>query len=440
MVIGKKGLRLMNGQSEKAQSFRQLARLPSVRRNFVLTSCEFRGRHPMSNDESGKPVQRYSRFSRSIYEDAAPPVPPEDPSLTEIATRALRAAHHAPPRPAQAINPDPGPRQPEPPEPSPYWNETARQRVPTPPPPPRHEELRPAFGREVPEEAAPQQAPAPKAERRIAEPPKAPVKRAQSVPSADKPSEPGAFARAFNAARAKAGPALINSAFWLAHNLRRREIRKRYNKALVFAHTRIADRQLEKLFFVSTLKSQSIDPAPERGIHYDGPVPAAAFNWAMALLPEDLRQFAFIDVHAGRGRTALLATRRNFNRIIAYEYEDQLFDDLSMNIAQFPRSLMACRNIDCYRGDIDGIRLPDQPCVIYFSGAWREHMIPGVMNYARDTYRKSPRRIYVILENVDEETEIERDDIFQKLEPALAERLKLRLLSPMDFRIYRTIA
>ena len=160
----------------------------------------------------------------------------------------------------------------------------------------------------------------------------------------------------------------------------------------------------------------------------------------MALLPADLRQFAFIDVHAGRGRTALLAAKRNFNRIIAYEYDDQTFDDLSMNIAQFPRSLMACRNIDCGRGDIDGIRMPNQPCVVYFSGAWREAMLPGAMNYVRQTYRQSPRRMYVILENVDEATTIEHDDIFIKLEPALTERLKLRLLSPMDFRVYRTIA
>ena len=216
--------------------------------------------------------------------------------------------------------------------------------------------------------------------------------------------------------------------------------RKEEHQPFFFVNERIADRRLEKLFFVPTLKSQLIDPAPERGIHYDGPVPASVFNWAMAPLPQDLRQFAFIDIRAGRGRTSLLAAKRNFNRIIAYEYDDQVFDDLSMNIAQFPRSLMACRNIDCYRGDIDGIRMPDQPCVVYFSGAWREQVIPGVMNYVRQTYRQSPRRIYVVLENVDDKSALASDDIFQRVEPALADRLKLRLLSPMDFRVYRTIA
>lgn len=396
----------------------------------------------MSNDESGRPIQRYSRFSRSIYEDATPPGPPEDLSMTEIAARALRGAHTPPLRPSQPVDPDY--RQPPPPEPSPYWSEAARPQTrtpPPPPPPPRHEELRPAFGREAPAEPPRLQVPPLKPAKRIAEPPRAfdqPAKTGSGHKA--KPSEPTAFARTFAAVRAKAGPALVNSAFWLAHNLRRREIRKRYNKALVFGHTKVADRQLEKLFFVPTLKSQLIDPAPELGIHYDGPIPASVFNWAMAPLPEDLRQFAFIDVHAGRGRTALLAAKRNFNRIIAYEYDTPLYDDLSMNIAQFPRSLMACRNIDCYRGDIDGIRMPDQPCVVYFSSAWREKMIPGVMDYVRQTYRKSPRRIYVILENVDDATGLTNDDIFQKLEPALTERLKLRLLSPMDFRIYRTIA
>ena len=397
----------------------------------------------MSNDESGRPVQRYSRFSRSAYEEAPPQRPPEDPSMAEIAARALRATHNAPSRPAPPAHSDYDYSQPPPPEPSPHWSEAARQPTrtpPPPPPPPRHEELRPAFGREAPAEIARQPEPAPQAEMRAAEPVKAPPRKAPSAPAEAKPREPGAFSRGLATARAKAGPALINGAFWLAHNLRRREIRKRYNKALVFGHTRVADRKLERLFFVPTLKAQMIGPAPERGIHYDGPVPASVFDWAMALLPEDLRQFAFIDVRAGRGRTALLASKRNFNRIIAYEYDDQTFDDLSMNIAQFPRSLMICRNIDCHRGDIDGIQMPDQPCVVYFSGAWREPMLPGVMNYLGQTYRQSPRRMYVIVENVDDATAIGHDDIFQKLEPALTERLKLRLLSPMDFRVYQTLA
>ena len=157
------------------------------------------------------------------------------------------------------------------------------------------------------------------------------------------------------------------------------------------------------------------------------------------MMPDDLRQYAFVDVRAGRGRTTLLATKWNFHRVISYEYDAEIFDDLQMNIAQYPRSRMTCRNVDCYRGDVDGIRLPDQPCIIYFSGVWREPMLAGVMDYVRDTYRQSPRRIFVILENTDEATALPRDNIFDQIEPPIAERMKLRLLSPMDFKLYHSL-
>jgi hypothetical protein len=391
----------------------------------------------MSGDESGRPVQRYSRFSRSNYDDVATARPPQEPSLADVAARALRSADGSTRRPSPRDNGDD--RQPPPPEPSPYWSEAASE-PPRTPPPSRQASPQPALKRQAPAEAPPPQAPAPKAEERIAEVPEAPRKQAGRVRGERAPRAAAGFSAAVKAARAKTGPALLNGALWLARNLRRREMRKRYGKALVFGHTRVADRKLEKLFFVPTLQAQQIDPAPERGILYDGPVPASVFDWVMAQVPDDLRNFAFIDVRAGRGRTSLLAARRNFSRIIAYEYDAQLFDDLSMNIAQYPRSLMLCRNIDYHRGDVDGIHLPDQPCVIYFSGAWREPMIPGVMNYVRQTYRQSPRRMYVILENVDDETALAGDDIFQRLEPGLGERLKMRFLSPMDFRVHRTIA
>ena len=273
--------------------------------------------------------------------------------------------------------------------------------------------------------------PAPVVQIRPAARPNAPAKR--EVRREKPAGEPGKLSRTLAAARAKAGPALVKSAFWLAHNLRRREIRKRYNKALVFGHTRVADRSLEKLFFVPTLQAQVIEPAPERGILYDGPIPASVFNWVMTLVPDDLRQFAFVDIRAGRGRTALLAAKRNFNRIIAYEYDAKIFDDLSMNIAQYPRSLMACRNIDRYRGDVDGIFLPDQPCVIYVSGAWREQMIPGVMNYVRQTYRQSPRRMYVILENVDGETRLASRRHFRKIGTGARRKAETAAAQPDGF-------
>jgi hypothetical protein len=425
--------------------------------------------HPMTNERRPKPQQRYSRFSRSTYDDVLPP-PPSEESLAEIAMRALNG-HRQPAAergaPNEAPGGDRGWPQPPPPEPSAFWEELEgpppadrpQQARNVPPPTAPNGQGQASVAPEAEPKPLPQEAPPPPPQRdplaeRTARTSKAPPPPPADAPAAEaKPegkrlrrraakaekSGPGALAKAAMAFRTKAAPALAGSALWLAHNLRRREIRKRYNRALVFGHTKILDRKLEKLFFVPTRKSEIVNPDPDRGVHYDGPVPAAVFDWVMKLMPGDLRQFAFIDIRAGRGRTSLLASKANFNRIIAYEYDVGAFDDLQMNVAQYPRSRMVCRNIDCHRGDVDGISLPDQPCVIWFSGAWREQMIGEIMNYVRETYRQSPRRIYVVLENTGNDAALAGDNIFEPVEPPLAERLKLRLLSPMDFKVYRSL-
>jgi hypothetical protein len=420
----------------------------------------------MTNERRPKPQQRYSRFSRSTYDDVLPPPPPEEASLTDIAMRALNghrqpAAERA--APEAALRSDRGWPQPPPPEPSAFWEE-----LESPPPAARPE---PEPEHDAPPAAAPslvstppeielkplprETPPAPPRRDRLAERTARTPKTPPGVPAAEpklqgkrlrrrtaKAAEKtglGVLTKATTAVRTKAAPALVNGAFWLAHNLRRREIRKRYNRLLVLGYTKILDRKLEQLFFVPTRKAEIVDPDPDRGVHYDGPVPSAVFEWVMKLMPDDLRQFAFIDIRAGRGRTSLLASKSNFNRIVAYEYDADAFDDLQMNVAQYPRSRMTCRNIDCHRGDVDGISLPDQPCVIWFSGAWREQMIGEIMNYVRDTYRQSPRRIYIVLENTGNDTALAGNNIFDAVEPPLAERLKLRLLSPMDFKVYRSL-
>lgn len=222
-----------------------------------------------------------------------------------------------------------------------------------------------AFGRPEPTRdiAPPEAAVAPRNEQ---------LKPSPDAPKKPKKEGPSSVQRAIAMARAKAVPALQKSALWLAHNLRRRELRKRYSELLIFAHNRVIDRRLEKLFFVPTLQGAVNAPAPERGILYDGPVPSTVFNWVFTAIDDDLREFAFVDFRAGRGRTMLLAAKRDFDHIVGFEFDARLFDDLQMNIAQYPRSQMVCRNIDCYRGDLDGIRIPDQPSVLWFSRAWRE--------------------------------------------------------------------
>jgi hypothetical protein len=228
----------------------------------------------------------------------------------------------------------------------------------------------------------------------------------------------------------------------LVRNSRKAELKANYKRALIALHRRVLDRKIEPLFFHPTVApAEGVAPVavPAEAERFEGPIPARVFDWLMSALPADLKDFAFVDFRAQRGRATLLAARRNFESITAYEYDAKRFDDLQMNVAQFPRSLMVCRKIDVIRGDRDGLSIPNQPAVLYFANADREPFLSLIMSQVAASYRLNPRRIYVILENPGPNTVIGQDGIFYRIKLARRERMLMRVLSPLRADVYRSL-
>ena len=72
-------------------------------------------------------------------------------------------------------------------------------------------------------------------------------------------------------------------------------------------------------------------------------------GWALSALPADLKRYAFVDFEAGNGRTLLLAARRNFEHAIGYTHDSESSAMLEMNLAQYSRSYMSCRDVRALR-------------------------------------------------------------------------------------------
>lgn len=228
----------------------------------------------------------------------------------------------------------------------------------------------------------------------------------------------------------------------IAHNLKASELKKNYQRMLAFAHARIVDRKLDTLLFIPThipgrqLALTTGSPVPAAA--YEGPTPQLVYEWALAPLPQDLREYAFVDFRAARGRSLLLAARRNFEKIIGYEFDETSFDALSMNVAQYPRSLMTCRNVQCIRGDREGISIPDQPAVLFFSNAHREGQLSVALNHAMASHHRNPRSLYVILLNPGPTLPEGFDEIFAPVAQPLIDRVKFALLSPVKVAVYHS--
>jgi len=218
-------------------------------------------------------------------------------------------------------------------------------------------------------------------------------------------------------------------------------LRRAYLRMLAPAHMLYRDRHVEKLLFKPSSRGplKAIRAADPETI-YQGPVPGQILDWILADLDVTLRECAFLDFRAGNARTLLYATMHDFDRVIGYEYTEAAYDDAQLNISQFPRTYMKCRDAEIRRGDQGDIVIPDQPLVMFFPNAARERFLSLMLDHVSASYRLNPRRSYIIMENGADTGASGCEDVFEAIKLPMATRLKLKLFSPVDIQVYRSLA
>ena len=220
-------------------------------------------------------------------------------------------------------------------------------------------------------------------------------------------------------------------------------IKRDYHNALLWGHRNFLDRQVEDLTFVSSstetplneLKIGSITRLSGRDYK---PTPRLVFRWAMESIPENPENYTFIDYGAGRGRVLLLASHLNFAKIIGVEFAEELHNDCEMNIAQYPRSLMKCRDIECVLQDATHFELSDSPTILYFFHPFDDAIMAEVLDRIARSYDRHPRRIYLVCVDMPDGGLIDTMGIFRRFQLPGLQGLKISLLSPYAINIYRT--
>lgn len=228
----------------------------------------------------------------------------------------------------------------------------------------------------------------------------------------------------------------------LRAGLRPRDWHCRYLAALSLLHRHAFDRRIERLLFIKT-------PGPHSGMEtgtdgrkrscYRGPIPRLAFDWALSALPADLKRYAFADFRAENGRTLLLAAARNFEHATGYAPDSESCAVLEMNLAQYSRSYMKCRDVRALRGDRDGISIPLQPAVLFFPESLGAGHLGVVLSHLSASLRLNPRPIYLIFENSGPECGLDQIRLFRKVPLPVLNRIKARLFSPSDIAVYKSL-
>jgi len=253
------------------------------------------------------------------------------------------------------------------------------------------------------------------------------------------------LARAAEIGRESVLPEIERTGTKLKERTRPERLKQDYKNYLFWLHERVLDPPTETLFFKPTK-----DPVPLAGLTIRGnnrehghdyrPSPCSLFEWTVAAINYDLSRLTFVDYGAGKGRVLLLASQHPFHAIGGIEFAEELHDDATMNIAQFPRSRMKCRNVECVLDDAAALGPPDGESVHYFFNPFSREVFAEVLHNLVVSYRKRPRRLYLILIEPVAADLIDNSGVFQRLELPLTERIKVKLFSPYKVVLYRSLA
>lgn len=253
------------------------------------------------------------------------------------------------------------------------------------------------------------------------------------------------LARAAEYGRDNVLPEIGRTGAKLKEHARPERLRQDYREFLHWLHARVLDTPKEQLFFIPTKESVALSglkvkgPNREHGHDYR-PTPCQLFEWALSGIDYDFSKLTFVDYGAGKGRVMLLAAEHPFAAVGGIESAEELHDNAAMNIAQYPRSRMRCRNVECVLEDASQVGAPDGEAVHYFFNPFSREVFAEVLNNIVVSYRHKPRRLYLILVDPIATDLVDASGVFTRAELPTHERLKVRLLSPYNVAIYRSLA
>ncbi len=244
----------------------------------------------------------------------------------------------------------------------------------------------------------------------------------------------------FKAAFATKAETIIRALRKLSRSMRLRDWQGRYIALLNLVHRHGFDRRMERLLFIKTpvLHSAQAEQGGRIPFLYQGPIPGKALNWAFSALPSDLKRYAFVDFLAGNGRTLLLAARRNFEHATGYAFDAGSCEALELNLAQYSRSCMSCRDVRALRGDRDGLAIPMQPAVLFFPDHLPVHHLRAILSLASASQKLNPRPVYLIFESSGRERGLGQMQFFEKVPLSFLNRVKAYLFSPARIAIYKS--
>jgi len=113
----------------------------------------------------------------------------------------------------------------------------------------------------------------------------------------------------------------------------------------------------------------------------------------------NFRDFTFLDLGSGKGRTLLMAADYPFRRVIGVELLPALHQIAQQNLRQYRSASQKCDVLEAFCADATAFPFPAGPLVIYLFNPLPESGMRQVVLNLEKTLRVQPRPVYLLYHN-----------------------------------------
>jgi len=113
----------------------------------------------------------------------------------------------------------------------------------------------------------------------------------------------------------------------------------------------------------------------------------------------NFRDFTFLDLGSGKGRTLLMASDYPFQRILGVELLPTLHQIAQENLRAYKNDSQRCFALESVCADATTFLFPEEPLVIYLFNPLGEPALRRVVSKLEQSVRANPRPVYVLYYN-----------------------------------------
>lgn len=113
----------------------------------------------------------------------------------------------------------------------------------------------------------------------------------------------------------------------------------------------------------------------------------------------NFRDFTFIDLGSGKGRTLLMASDYPFREIVGVELLQSLHEIAEQNLRKYKSESQKCFTLRSICNDATAFCFPDEPLILYLFNPFPESGMRQVFANLGQSLRAHPRPVYVLYHN-----------------------------------------